>query len=115
MDAVEWSNFYAFDVMGAVGFGKSWGMLESGEMHEAISQLHSAMVPLGVLGPVPWLLRLATDLPGANKAVQNFMDWCWNQLSEKKKVCVLFRGRERLFADLTGVRTLTMKASQRML
>ncbi|KAF8517242.1 cytochrome P450 [Trichophaea hybrida] len=83
--AVECSNFYAFDVMGAVGSGKLWGMLGSGELHEAVSQLHSAMVPLAVLRPVSWLLRLATDLPGANKPMQNFMNWCWNQLSEKKK------------------------------
>lgn len=86
MDAVEWCSFYAFDVMGQVGFGRPWGMLEDGNLHEAIGQLHKAMVPLGVLSPVPWLLRLVTDIPGANAAVQDFMAWCWAQLAEKKKV-----------------------------
>jgi len=73
--------------MGDIGFGKSWGTLESEEMHGTISQLHAAMVPLGVLGPVPWLLRLLTGLPGVTKALQEFMDWCWDKLAEKKKVC----------------------------
>jgi hypothetical protein len=86
VDITAWSNYYGFDVMGEVGFGRSWGMLESGKLHSAIRELHAAMVPLGVLGPVPWLLRLLTDLPGATKALQGFMDWCWKQLAEKKKV-----------------------------
>lgn len=85
VDIVAWSNYYGFDVMGEVGFGKPWGMLESGKLHEAIKQLHEAMVPLGLLGPVPWMLRMLTDLP-ISSPVQNFMDWCWMQLAVKKKV-----------------------------
>lgn len=86
VDAVEWINFYAFDVMGQVGFGKPWGMLETGNLHEAIDQLHGAWVSVGVLGHVPWLLRLATEIPGADAVLQGFMDWCWAQLAEKQKV-----------------------------
>lgn len=72
--------------MGEVGFGRSWGMMRQGEMHAAIAQLHLAMRPLGLLGPVPWLLRMLTDLP-ISSPVQDFMGWCANALAEKRKVC----------------------------
>ena len=86
LNVVDWMNMYTFDVMGDVGFGKPWGMLEAGKIDPAIEKLHAAMAPLGLLGPIPWLLRLCTDLPGAASSLQGFMDWCWNQLEKKLKV-----------------------------
>ncbi|KAA8901371.1 cytochrome P450 67 [Sphaerosporella brunnea] len=91
VDITTWSNYYSFDVMGDVGFGKSWGMLESGKLHKAINELHAAMALLGYIGQVPWLSRLLMELPAATKALKGFQDWCWKQMEEKKKAVAQFR------------------------
>ena len=33
MNIAKWFNFYSFDVMGDLAFGKSYKMLKSGEEH----------------------------------------------------------------------------------
>lgn len=39
INASKWFNLFSFDVMGDLGFGKSFNMLESGETHWAIKLL----------------------------------------------------------------------------
>lgn len=43
INASKWFNLYSFDVMGELGFGKSFNMLESGETHWAIKLLGQGM------------------------------------------------------------------------
>jgi hypothetical protein len=85
-DISAWNNYYSFDVMGDVGFGRSWGMMESGKLHAAIQELHAAMAPIGFFQHVPWLLRLFGEIPAAINPLRGFMFWCHKQMAEKMKV-----------------------------
>ncbi|TVY48702.1 Cytochrome P450 monooxygenase [Lachnellula occidentalis] len=90
IDASLWFNFFSFDIMGDIAFGQSFGMMESGKevrrqrdpskiiinhlQHAAIDLLHGAMRPLGVIGPISWILPLLMDigLSGGIKAFQKY-------------------------------------------
>jgi hypothetical protein len=45
----DWFNFFGYDVMGDVAFGKGFGMIESGEEHFAIGLLNEAMQAMSLL------------------------------------------------------------------
>lgn len=79
-------NFYAFDVMGDVAFGKSFGMLETGERHFVLSLLEKGQTPLGVFGPLPWLFTILTRIPFVSRDIQTFVRWCREQRATRKTV-----------------------------
>jgi hypothetical protein len=82
----EWANFYSFDVMGDIGFSKSFGMLEKGKEDQLIKQLHASMVALGLFRNITWFTSLMLRLPILQKDLKNFMQWSSDVLKERKKV-----------------------------
>ncbi|KAL1639131.1 hypothetical protein SLS58_008218 [Diplodia intermedia] len=85
VDATAWSMFFAFDVMGAVGLGRDFQTLEAGREHPTIRGIHDSMAAIGLLTPVPWLLRMAAAVPGAASKLTAFMTYCSRQVREKEK------------------------------
>lgn len=81
----KWGFYYAFDVMGEVGLGNDFHMVDTGEEHEAIAALHGQMIAVGVVGTVPWLLSLLSKLP-ISGGFGIFMDFCVGELDKKIKV-----------------------------
>jgi hypothetical protein len=60
----DWFNFFGYDVMGDVAFGKGFGMIEGGEEHFAIGLLKEAMQAMSLLRELPfchslldWVIR----------------------------------------------------------
>lgn len=82
----NWVNFYSFDVMGDIGFSRSFGMLEKGEEADIIKLLHASMAPLSVFGHVNWGLNLATRTNAGAKALLEHIEWTSNVLKERSKV-----------------------------
>jgi hypothetical protein len=82
----EWVNFYSFDVMGDIGFSKSFGMLEKGKEDQLIKQLHASMVALGIFRNITWFTNLMLRLPIVQKDLKNFIQWSSDVLKERKKV-----------------------------
>jgi len=85
----DWVNFYSFDVMGDIGFSKSFGMLEKGKEDKLIKKLHASMVPLGVFRDITWFMNLMLRVPILQKDLREFMQWSSDVLKERKKVSKL--------------------------
>jgi cytochrome P450 len=85
----NWVNFYSFDVMGDVGFSRSFGMVEKGEEDEMIKLLHESMSPLSIFGHINWALNLATRTAAGAKALIDHIDWTSKVLEERVKVSSL--------------------------
>jgi hypothetical protein len=64
VNVAKWFNLYSFDVMGDLGFGESFDMLQSGEEHWAIALLNAGMDPMGLWFPT-WFFRTIIAIPGA--------------------------------------------------
>jgi hypothetical protein len=82
----NWVNFYSFDVMGDVGFSRSFGMMEKGEEDPVIRLLHESMSPLSIFGHINWALNLATRTDAGAKALLDHIDWTAKVLEERAKV-----------------------------
>lgn len=81
----KWFNLYSFDVMGDLGFGASFHMLESGELHWAIKLLNEGMDPMGLCLP-PWVFRVITAIPGLAAGFWKFIGYCTSQLDARMRV-----------------------------
>lgn len=85
VNASAWFNFYSFDVMGDLAFGKSFDMLK-GEQHWILSLLTKTMFPLGILLHAPWLYILHNQIPGISSEFRKFVDWCDKQVEIRRTV-----------------------------
>ncbi|KAH7095576.1 cytochrome P450 [Paraphoma chrysanthemicola] len=82
----NWVNFYSFDVMGDVGFNRSFNMVEKGKEDPMIKLLHESMSPLSIFGHINWGLNLATRTPTGAKALLDHIDWTAKVLKERTKI-----------------------------
>jgi cytochrome P450 len=82
----NWVNFYSFDVMGDVGFNRSFGMVEKGEEDETIKLLHEAMAPLSIFTHLPWALNLITCTAAGAKPLYDHINWTRKVLQQRMKV-----------------------------
>ena len=87
MDASLWFNYFSFDVMGDLSFGKSFGMLKRGTSHYFMDSLHGFMLNVGLFGHLIWLLPVFKNTPILNKEDKEFFNFVSQQVDERRKVC----------------------------
>jgi cytochrome P450 family 628 len=93
MDMAQWFNFYSFDVMGDLAFGKSFGMLQRGTTHYFMSSLHGFMKNVGLFSHLVWLFPIFKKTPILNAEEKQFWVFVNQQVDERRKVC---QSRHRL-------------------
>ena len=79
----EWFRWFAFDVMGDLTLGKSFGMLNEQKWHNALLMMRDFMWLLGPFTPTPWLVRLGFGIPGLSKGWKKWALWCKERMSER--------------------------------
>jgi len=62
-DLMKWWTFMATDIIGILGYGESFGLLEAGEKTEYIRVLEAALKGNGVGAEMPWLRTVLARLP----------------------------------------------------
>ncbi|KAJ5751603.1 hypothetical protein N7520_008520 [Penicillium odoratum] len=84
VNAIQWFNFYAYDVMGDLAFARSFDMLDDNENHWAIQVLLDGLGPLEYMIPV-WLLRLFLGIAMLSKDWWQFGKFCNDRLMHRLK------------------------------
>lgn len=82
----DWCRFIAFDLMAEIGFGVSYGQLETGKIHPAISHIASYVKFNMAFNQVPWLANAMSTLPGAPDPVQQLRQVSERRLKERESV-----------------------------
>lgn len=88
VDVSAWFNYYSFDVMGDLAFGKSFNMLKSGQSHFAIDWLERSAHLLGFCSPVSWLIPVGAAAPIVGTEFRRFIKWCNQQIDERREMKV---------------------------
>ncbi|CCF34289.1 benzoate 4-monooxygenase cytochrome P450 [Colletotrichum higginsianum] len=81
----DWSNFFSFDVMGDLAFGKSFRMLENGIKHHFMTDLHKNMESVGMFSHMIWLFPLFKNTPIINAGQKRFWHFVKSQVDERIK------------------------------
>lgn len=88
VNASKWSDYYSFDVMGHLAFGKSFDMLKDGQTHLPIKLLESGLLPLRLLTPIPWMIPVMTNAPILGSQYRRLFDWCADQVEKPRRMKV---------------------------
>ncbi|KAF7846282.1 hypothetical protein BT93_L4670 [Corymbia citriodora subsp. variegata] len=86
INVTDWFNYYSFDVMGDLAFGKSFGMLASGTTHYFMKALHADMTNIGLFSHALWLFPLFKITPVLNAEHIKFWRWLGVQVDERKQM-----------------------------
>ncbi|KAH7157917.1 averantin oxidoreductase [Dactylonectria estremocensis] len=83
LDVSLWCNFYAFDVMGDLAFGKSFNMLKDGVKHFFLELTHSSTILVTLFGKCSWCWLLIQSIPIITYQREKFLDWLRQQVKER--------------------------------
>ncbi|KAH7136986.1 averantin oxidoreductase [Dactylonectria estremocensis] len=84
-DASTLFNFYSFDVMGDLAFGKSFDMLKDGVVHYFMKSVHANMLAVSAFSHLVWIFPLFKEIPGLNHEHLKFQSWLSSQVVERQK------------------------------
>ncbi|KAJ5971237.1 uncharacterized protein N7479_001155 [Penicillium vulpinum] len=84
-DATQLFKYYAWDVMGELGFGKGFEMLENEKNRYVPDLLEEGMAPIAQLQVVPWLTILLHKIPFAAKGPKRFATFFTEQAMRRVK------------------------------
>ncbi|KAF4953980.1 hypothetical protein FGADI_5576 [Fusarium gaditjirri] len=85
IDASLWFNFYSFDVMGDLAFGRTFDMLKNGIAHPFMELVHSNMLMAGSLSHLTWIFPLLKRIPVLNQKNLEFQGWLKQQVDWRQK------------------------------
>lgn len=86
MDIARWFNYYSFDVMGDLSFGKSFDMLVDGKDAYILKQLHADMKNIGLFSHLTWLFPFFKRIPVLNTDYLKFWNWVDERVEERIQV-----------------------------
>ncbi|KAH8706024.1 cytochrome P450 monooxygenase [Talaromyces proteolyticus] len=83
MNMSNWFNYYSFDVMGDLSFGKSFNMLLDGKETYFLKQLHADMKMIGIFSHLTWLFPFFKRIPLINADYLKMWNWVRNRVKER--------------------------------
>jgi hypothetical protein len=81
-----WIQCFAFDIMGDLGFNKTYGSLESGKLHSAIKSMNDYLSANMILGQLAWFTRTLSKFPFLPNPMAAFEKFSAESIDERKKV-----------------------------
>lgn len=84
-NATRWFKFYAWDVMGELGFGESFHMLEDDKNRWVPDLLEEGMADISQLQVVPWATILLHRLPFTAEGPKKFAGFIIEQAKRRAK------------------------------
>ncbi len=86
IEVTKWFEYYGFDVMGAVQYNQSFGMLESGQNHWVLDVFKGGTVILGYMTSTPWLIHIVRSLPILGNGMAAYHTWATESILRRAKV-----------------------------
>ncbi|KAL8822365.1 MAG: hypothetical protein Q9191_006899, partial [Dirinaria sp. TL-2023a] len=78
-----WFQYFAFDVMGELGFGKNFNQIRTAKSHFETDFLRNGMSLLAIVTPMPWLYHLGRSLPCLTRQWDKLLSWSARQAKHR--------------------------------
>ncbi|KAK2791469.1 hypothetical protein FQN53_002578 [Emmonsiellopsis sp. PD_33] len=84
MDITEWFNYFSLDLMGSMGFGRSFNMVADGKEPFVLKmfRMHASNV-VELLGHLPWVFPFLKIIERMNKTAGQFWKWIGGRARER--------------------------------
>ncbi|KAL9943998.1 hypothetical protein D7B24_000866 [Verticillium nonalfalfae] len=80
-----WFNFYSFDVMGDLAFGRSFDMMKDGIVHYYMQAVHTSMQAVAAFSHLVWIFPLFKEIPGLNHEHLKFQAWLHQHVKQRRE------------------------------
>lgn len=84
MNMSTWFNFYSFDVMGDLAFGRGFDMIKEGVVHYCMTAVHASMLAVSAFSHLVWIFPLFKEIPGLNADHLAFQAWLKQQVKQRR-------------------------------
>lgn len=88
LNIATWFNFYSFDVMGDLAFGKGFEMLKDGVAHYFMELSHSGIKSVAAFSHLVWIFPLLKTVPVLNTQHLRFQAWLAERVRLRREVCL---------------------------
>lgn len=88
IDITRWLNYYAFDIMGNLPFGRTFDMIRDGKESYFLQTVRTDMGIIGYLKHQPWLFPLFAKMPLVNANHLAFWKWVEDRITEQIEVVI---------------------------
>ncbi|KAF9016932.1 cytochrome P450, partial [Hymenopellis radicata] len=86
VDMTQLAMFWSFDVMGDIGLGKDFHTIETGVLHDSLTNLQTTIKMMTIFSGVSWFLRMSLRLIGPMLvSYDKFLDYSKAQLMKKEE------------------------------
>ncbi|KAM0335212.1 hypothetical protein ACHAQA_000254 [Verticillium albo-atrum] len=85
LNVSNWFNFYSFDVMGDLAFGKSFDMMKDGIVHYYMAAVHTSMLAVAAFSHLVWIFPLFKEVPGLNNDHLKFQAWLEQHVKQRRE------------------------------
>lgn len=79
----DWCHFTTFDVMGLLGFGQSYGQLESGKAHPSIAKVQNFLKAGSIALQMLWVVNFLQLFPGLEDPIRDLKEWSQELLNQR--------------------------------
>lgn len=79
----DWCHFAMFDIMGLLGFGQSYGQLESGKPHPSIGKVQNFLKAGSVAVQMLWVVNFLKLFPGLEDPIHDLKEWSRQLLNQR--------------------------------
>ncbi|KAJ5579664.1 cytochrome P450 oxidoreductase [Penicillium hispanicum] len=85
MNITQWLNYFSFDVMGDLSFGKGFNMLKEGKDQHFLIQLRENMKVISLGSYLVWFFPFFKNIPGLNAEYLKNVGWLAEQVDQRIK------------------------------
>lgn len=78
-------NYYSFDVMGDLAFGRSFNMLRYGAAHKYMKSSHDNMLTATAFSHLVWIFPISKKIPGLNYGHVQLQKWLTEQVKQRRE------------------------------
>ncbi|CAH0015559.1 unnamed protein product, partial [Clonostachys rhizophaga] len=78
-------NYYSFDVMGDLAFGRSFNMLRDGAAHKYMKSSHDNMLTATAFSHLVWIFPIVKKIPVLNYGHVQLQKWLTEQVKQRRE------------------------------
>lgn len=86
VEVTNWFRCFVYDVMGAIGFNKTFGSVENGKLYSGIREMGKLQWFGTFVAQIPWLICTLDKIPGLGDPATELRNFCAQGLRDRTKL-----------------------------
>jgi cytochrome P450 family 628 len=86
VEVTDWFRCFVYDVMGSIGFNKTFGSVENGKLYFGIQDLRGLQWIGSYIAQMPWLIFILAKTPGWQNPGIDLRNFCSQSMRDRMTV-----------------------------